>query len=130
MAFRYTLLGIRGGSDILTRRMYVRRTGELAALSGWRATLSTCMELGDVLAPVAAGIVDRLSSFVSWLLVSLIGRGLGLIYRGVRQSMAGGGKGGAGQDDAQRTAKRPLPASAAAAALDSDEEVFFGFAGA
>ena len=108
--------------------MYVRRTGELNALTGWRATLSTCMELGDVLAPVFAGVADRMSSFLSWLLVSLIGRGLGLIYRGVRQSMAGG-RGGAGADDAERVGQRPTVAPAAGSAPDPNEELFLGFAG-
>lgn len=109
---------MRNGSDIITRRMYVRRATELNALSGWRATLSTCMELGDLLGPLFAGLVDRVSAFFSWLLVSLIGRGLGLIYKGVRQSMSGG----TGNKPRQGASKRDTAGS-------EDEETFFGFTG-
>jgi hypothetical protein len=73
----------------VSRRMHVRRTMELNALTGWKANLSTAMELGDVIAPLLMKVIDRVSRFVSWLLVTLVGGGLGLIYRGVRQSMRG-----------------------------------------
>jgi hypothetical protein len=100
--------------------MYVRRAAELNALSGWRATLSTCMELGDVLGPLFAGLADRVSAFLSWLLVSLIGRGLGLIYRGVKQSMSGKSS---NKQHQQRASKRST-------ANSEEEEAFFGFSGA
>lgn len=45
------------------------------------------LEAGDVLLPVARSCVARVSAAVSWLLVKLIGRALGLIFRGVRQSL-------------------------------------------
>lgn len=89
---RYMLLGVKNGTELVTRPLHAKRADELNKLSGWRAALSTMMEIGDVIAPMVAGVADRLSDLVSWLLVSLIGRGLGLIYKGVRQSLAGSGK--------------------------------------
>jgi len=78
---RYTLQGVRDGHRLITRRLFVRRARELNSLSGWQTWMSTA----------------RVSRFVSWLLVSLVGRGLGLIYKGVRESLRGGGS-GAGRD--------------------------------
>ena len=41
-----------------------------------------------MLGPLLSGLLARASAFASWLLVRLIGRSLGLVYRGVRQSLA------------------------------------------
>lgn len=78
------------------RRLFIRRTHELNALGGWQARLSTAMELGDVVAPIAVRLLQRLSRLLSWLLVSMVGGGLGLIYKGIRQSMTGSSKGRTG----------------------------------
>ena len=61
---------------------------ELAALRGWRYAASLALEAGDVAGPLLSGLLARASAFASWLLVRLIGRSLGLVYRGVRQSLA------------------------------------------
>lgn len=84
--------GVRDGHRLFTRQLFIRRTHELNALEGWQARLSTAMELGDVVAPIAVRLLQRLSRLLSWLLVSLVGGGLGLIYKGIRQSMSGSGK--------------------------------------
>ena len=94
---RYTLQGVRDGHRLITRRLFVRRARELNSLSGWQTRMSTAMEIGDVVAPLLSRLFARVSRFVSWLLVSLVGRGLGLIYKGVRESLRGGGS-GAGRD--------------------------------
>ena len=41
----------------------------------------------DVATPLVRAAFLRASAFASWLLIALIGRGLGLIYRGIRQSL-------------------------------------------
>jgi hypothetical protein len=80
-------------------------------LTGWRAGLSFILEVryqgegrecgaadaelrgggGGQVADVAVPLVQRmgtqLSSILSWVLVRLIGRSLGLVYRGIRQSL-------------------------------------------
>jgi Protein of unknown function (DUF3685) len=100
------------------RKVRVRRTGELNALSGWRSHLCTAMEMADVVAPLAAAILDRVSRTVSWLLVSLIGRGLGLVYRGIRESMSSHSKSTRRRSEEQQP--RPPPP-------DSDDGLFYGF---
>lgn len=61
---------------------------ELGELRGWRYAVSLALEALDVAAPLAAGLLARAGAAASWLLVALIGRSLGLMYRGVRQSIA------------------------------------------
>ncbi len=58
---------------------------ELEALTGWCSAMCLLLEVNDVAAPLLHGLFGRLSAAASWLLTALIGRGLGLIFRGVRQ---------------------------------------------
>ena len=53
--------------------------------------MSLSLELGDFAVPLLHSVFARVSAAVSWLLVTLIGRSLGLVFRGVRESLAGGG---------------------------------------
>ena len=62
---------------------------ELDDLKGWRSAVSFLLEFGDVATPFLRSLLSRLSAAVSWLLVTLIGRSLGLVFRGVRESFAG-----------------------------------------
>jgi len=68
--------------------MFSKRTRELNAFTGWNGWLSSALEFADVVSPVLSGLASKLSGLVSFFLVGLIGRGLGLIYKGVRQSLA------------------------------------------
>jgi Protein of unknown function (DUF3685) len=120
---RFALMGVVNGTHLVSRSMFVRRTHELNALKGWRATLSTCMEIGDVVAPLFTGLADKLSRVVSWLLVALIGRGLGLIYKGVRQSMAGKSTPRARKGGSSRSS-----ASSARQGPEGGDSFFLGFA--
>jgi Protein of unknown function (DUF3685) len=115
-ACRFSLLGCVHGSKLVTRKIRVRRTSELNTLTGWKAHLCTAMELADVLAPLLAAMLDRISRVLSWLLVSLIGRGLGLVYKGIRQSMS-----------VQANAPRQQQAQQRSAGPDSDDPLFYGF---
>lgn len=45
------------------------------------------LEAGDISLPVVRSCMARVTAAISWLLVKLIGRALGLIYRGVKQSL-------------------------------------------
>lgn len=60
---------------------------EVERLKGLRYVHSLALEAMDVAAPLLQRLLGRLGDAVSWLLVRLIGRSLGLIYRGVRESL-------------------------------------------
>ncbi|XP_057437032.1 uncharacterized protein LOC130729332 [Lotus japonicus] len=67
--------------------MPIKRTKELRALTGWRYYFSLFLELSDITMPLIRAVVDKASEAISFFLVSLIGRSLGLIYTGIRQSL-------------------------------------------
>lgn len=67
--------------------MPVKRTKELRALTGWRYYFSLFLELSDITAPVIRTFFKKVSDAISFFLVCLIGRSLGLIYTGIRQSL-------------------------------------------
>lgn len=67
--------------------MPVKRTRELRALTGWRYYYSLLLELADIAMPLIRTVISRLSDAISFFLVCLIGRSLGLIYTGIRQSL-------------------------------------------
>lgn len=60
---------------------------ELEAFTGWKYAVSFSLEAADVVLPIFRSCMGRVSAAISWLLVKLIGRALGLIYRGVKQSL-------------------------------------------
>ncbi|GKU86090.1 hypothetical protein SLEP1_g662 [Rubroshorea leprosula] len=65
----------------------VKRTKELRALTGWRYYFSLLIEFADITMPIVRAIIDKVSNAISFFLVCLIGRSLGLIYTGIRQSL-------------------------------------------
>lgn len=67
--------------------MPVKRTKELRALSGWRYYFSLFLELSDISMPMIQVFFNKVSNAITFFLVSLIGRSLGLIYTGIRQSL-------------------------------------------
>ncbi|XP_019461739.1 PREDICTED: uncharacterized protein LOC109360954 [Lupinus angustifolius] len=67
--------------------MPVKRTKELRALIGWRYYFSLFLELSDITMPLIKVVIEKVSKAISFFLVSLIGRSLGLIYTGIRQSL-------------------------------------------
>lgn len=78
---------------------------ELENLQGWRYFLSLLLEALDVASPLVSAMLSRAGAALSWLLVTLIGRSLGLVYRGVRQSLGGSGRRKGPQSD--RTSPAP-----------------------
>ncbi|XWS47107.1 hypothetical protein CRYUN_Cryun14cG0125100 [Craigia yunnanensis] len=67
--------------------MSVKRTKELRALTGWRYYFSLLLEFSDISMPMVRAIIYKVSNAISFFLVCLIGRSLGLIYTGIRQSL-------------------------------------------
>ncbi|KAF3593519.1 hypothetical protein DY000_02025654 [Brassica cretica] len=65
----------------------VKRTKELKALSGWSYYFSLFLELSDIGMPIIRVVLDKVSSIISFFLVTLIGRSVGLIFTGIRQSL-------------------------------------------
>ncbi|GFQ06587.1 hypothetical protein PHJA_002802700 [Phtheirospermum japonicum] len=65
----------------------VKRTKELRALTGWRYYFSLFLELADITMPFVKAILAKVSDAISFFLVCLIGRSLGLIYSGIRNSL-------------------------------------------
>uniref|UniRef100_A0A5B7A9R6 Uncharacterized protein n=1 Tax=Davidia involucrata TaxID=16924 RepID=A0A5B7A9R6_DAVIN len=65
----------------------VKRTKELRALIGWRYYFSLFLELADIAMPLIRTIFAKVSDAISFFLVCLIGRSVGLIYTGIRQSL-------------------------------------------
>ncbi|PSR86371.1 Ycf55-like protein [Actinidia chinensis var. chinensis] len=65
----------------------VKRTKELRALTGWRYYFSLFLELADITMPLIKTVFAKVSDAISFFLVCLIGRSLGLIYTGIRQSL-------------------------------------------
>ncbi|CAH1424569.1 unnamed protein product [Lactuca virosa] len=69
-------------------RVPVKRTKELRSLVGWRYYFSLYLELSDIGMPFVRTVAAKISDAVSFFLVCLIGRSLGLIYTGIRQSLS------------------------------------------
>ncbi|KAF4347831.1 hypothetical protein F8388_009089 [Cannabis sativa] len=67
--------------------MSVKRTKELRALAGWRYYFSLFLELSDIGMPFVRAVINKVTDAISFFLVCLIGRSLGLIYTGIRQSL-------------------------------------------
>ncbi|KAK9145986.1 hypothetical protein Sjap_005889 [Stephania japonica] len=79
---------LRASSLVINQiSMLVKRTKELRALRGWRYYFSLLLEFSDITMPMVRTIFSKVSDAISFFLVCLIGRSLGLIYTGIRQSL-------------------------------------------
>ncbi|KNA15805.1 hypothetical protein SOVF_094860 isoform A [Spinacia oleracea] len=65
----------------------LKRTRELRALKGWKYYFSLILELSDIAVPMVKVVVSQVRNAISFFLVSLIGRSVGLVYTGIRQSL-------------------------------------------
>ena len=70
------------------RRLRARRGEELDRLRGPRLWASMALECADVATPLLRAFWTRLGGGVSWLLVSFIGRALGLVWAGISMSLS------------------------------------------
>ena len=85
----HSLMGVNEAGEIVQRRISICRHSELDQVKGMRLIMSMFLEFADVVVPVAQNMFGKFKQFSSWLLVTLIGRSLGLVYRGIRESMGG-----------------------------------------
>ncbi|KAL6499576.1 hypothetical protein OROGR_027486 [Orobanche gracilis] len=65
----------------------VKRTKELRALIGWRYYFSLFLEFTDITMPFVKAVVAKVRDLATFFLVCLIGRSLGLIFSGIRNSL-------------------------------------------
>ncbi|KAK9827551.1 hypothetical protein WJX74_010069 [Apatococcus lobatus] len=84
---RHTLWGLGPGGCVLSRSIRCRRIQELEALKGWQQLLSLGLEAVDFAMPLLRRAGQRMGEALSWLLVRFLGRALGLLFRGIRQSL-------------------------------------------
>jgi DNA-binding NarL/FixJ family response regulator len=83
---RYILWGLVG-SGIIKIPIYAPRTQELKQLQGIRLAVTLALELQDAIAPRLRTAVSFLGTGVVYVLTNVVGRGIGLIGRGVLQGI-------------------------------------------
>ena len=83
----WTLEGGERGARLGRRHLRLKRSEEFRSLTGVQAWVGLWLETWDVAGPVVQRTVAYLTRAVSFLLVSLIGQSLGLVYRGIQQSL-------------------------------------------
>ena len=67
--------------------IYAPRNQELAELAGWQLAFTLVLETRDAIAPRVRAVIALLGTGVVYLLTQVIGRGIGLIGRGVIQGI-------------------------------------------
>ncbi|MGB7709944.1 MAG: DUF3685 domain-containing protein [Microcoleus sp.] len=83
---RFWLFVLRD-SGIQRISIYAPRNLELAELSGWQLALTLVLEARDAIAPRVRAVILLLGAGVVYVLTQVIGRGIGLIGRGVIQGI-------------------------------------------
>lgn len=81
------LWGINQKGNFTQRRCFVRRSEELEKLKGWGLGFSYFLEALDALEPIFKTVLKKLGDLVSFFLVQLIGRSVGLIIKGIQTSI-------------------------------------------
>ena len=80
-------LFVLGDSGIKKISIYAPRNLELAQLSGWQLALTLLLETRDAIAPRVRAVISLLGAGVVYVLTQVIGRGIGLIGRGIIQGI-------------------------------------------
>ncbi len=80
-------LYVLGDSGIKRIAIYAPRNLELAQLSGWQLALTLLLEARDAIAPRVRAVISLLGAAVVYILTQVIGRGIGLIGRGIIQGI-------------------------------------------
>jgi len=83
---RFWLFVLRD-SGIQRISIYAPRNLELAQLSGWRLALTLVLEARDAIAPRFRAVILLLGAGVVYVLTQVIGRGIGLVGRGIIQGI-------------------------------------------
>lgn len=81
------LLFVLGDSGIKRISIYAPRNLELAQLTGWQLALTLLLETRDAIAPRVRAVISLLGAGVVYVLTQVIGRGIGLIGRGIIQGI-------------------------------------------
>ncbi|MEG5137523.1 MULTISPECIES: DUF3685 domain-containing protein [unclassified Microcoleus] len=81
------LLFVLGDSGIKRISIYAPRNLELAQLTGWQLALTLLLEARDAIAPRVRAVISLLGAAVVYVLTQVIGRGIGLIGRGIIQGI-------------------------------------------
>jgi hypothetical protein len=80
-------LFVLGDSGIKRISIYAPRNLELAELTGWQLALTLLLETRDAIAPRVRAVISLLGAGVVYVLTQVIGRGIGLIGRGIIQGI-------------------------------------------
>ncbi|MEG4577123.1 DUF3685 domain-containing protein [Microcoleus sp. N3A4] len=80
-------LFVLGDYGINRISIYAPRNPELAQLSGWQLALTLLLETRDAIAPRVRAVISLLGAAVVYVLTQVIGRGIGLIGRGIIQGI-------------------------------------------
>ncbi len=80
-------LFVVGDSGIKRISIYAPRNLELAQISGWQLALTLLLETRDAIAPRVRAVISLLGTAVVFVLTQVIGRGIGLIGRGIIQGI-------------------------------------------
>ena len=80
-------LFVLGDSGIKKISIYAPRNLELAQLTGWQLALTLLLETRDAIAPRVRAVISLLGAGVVYVLTQVIGRGIGLIGRGIIQGI-------------------------------------------
>ncbi len=80
-------LYVLGDKGIQRIAIYAPRNRELAQLSGWQLALTLVLESRDAIAPRVRAVISLLGTAVVFVLTQVIGRGIGLIGRGIIQGI-------------------------------------------
>ena len=98
--YRLYTLGPRG--RVLTP-IYAPRRAELEQLSGLPWAMTLLLETRDALSPRVRALISLVGSSVVYVLTEVVGRGIGLVGRGVLQGI------GSAWQDTRRTRQRQAP---------------------
>ncbi|MBE9162424.1 DUF3685 domain-containing protein [Tychonema sp. LEGE 06208] len=80
-------LFVLGDAGIKRISIYAPRNRELAQLSGLQLVLTLVLEARDAIAPRVRAVISLLGAAVVYVLTQVIGRGIGLIGRGIIQGI-------------------------------------------
>ncbi|QDZ18717.1 hypothetical protein A3770_02p12350 [Chloropicon primus] len=87
---KYRLWSVSREAGLIAQKtISLKRAADLRGLTGVRRAYGLLLEASDVVLPIARRLFDFAQEGIQHLLVLVIGRSLGLILRGVRESLKG-----------------------------------------
>ncbi len=86
------------GGMLRVRQAPVRRAAQLAGLTGLRYYVSLILEAVDAAAPTLKMMWERATAAVAWLLTYGLGRGIGLVWKGLKIGVSSAAANGSGSD--------------------------------